>query len=168
VTRPFKPHGRDKNTSHKSKTETVCLVSCVGEKRDHASPAKSLYTSQWFRKARAYVETTNLSWYVLSAKHGLLHPDAVIEPYDKTLNKMRIAERREWAASVIRQLEEAAPDVKRVVFLAGQRYREFVADTLINRGIKIDVPMRGLGIGKQLAWLKRHAPKERNRHRTNR
>lgn len=95
---------------------------------------------------------------MLSAQHGLLHPDAVIESYEKTLNKMPIAKRREWATTVIRQLEETAPDVKRVVFLAGRRYREFIADILINRGIDIDVPMLGLGIGKQLAWLKRHAP----------
>ncbi len=36
--------------------ETVYLVSCVKEKRATRSPAKDLYTSPWFRKAREYVE----------------------------------------------------------------------------------------------------------------
>ena len=35
---------------------TVYLVSCVGQKRSNPSPAKDLYTSTWFRKARMYVE----------------------------------------------------------------------------------------------------------------
>jgi hypothetical protein len=140
-------------------SETICLVSCVSEKRDRRSPARCLYTSQWFRKARAYVEAANLSWYVLSAKHGLLHPEAVIDPYEETLNTMPVAERRQWANSVLRQLEQTVPNVKRVIFLAGERYREFLADALVNRGIEVEVPMVGLAIGEQLAWLGSHVPK---------
>lgn len=44
-----------------------------------------------------------------------------------------------------------------VVFLAGQRYREFLADHLKSRGIVVEVPMEGLRIGQQLSWLGRHA-----------
>ncbi len=40
------------------------------------------YVSQLFKKASAYAELTCDSWYVLSAKHGPVHPDEVIEPYD--------------------------------------------------------------------------------------
>ncbi|WP_395858435.1 DUF6884 domain-containing protein [Arthrobacter sp. KBS0702] len=38
-----------------------------------------------FKKASAYAELTCDRWYILSAKHGLLHPDEIIQPYDMRL-----------------------------------------------------------------------------------
>ena len=48
-----------------------------------AAPAPALdpYVSQLFRKASAYAEAISGRWYALSARHGLVHPDTVIEPY---------------------------------------------------------------------------------------
>lgn len=83
----------------------IYLVSCVGEKHDRAMPAKDLYASQWFRKAREYVERRGGIWYILSAKHGLISADQVIEPYEQTLNRMPIAGRRHWAQRVREQLD---------------------------------------------------------------
>jgi len=37
--------------------------------------------------------------------------------------------------------------------LAGERYREFLVPELAEHGYATDVPMRGLGIGRQLQWL---------------
>ena len=42
--------------------------------------AKDLYTSDWFRKARAYVEHRGGPWFILSAEHGLVDPETVIGP----------------------------------------------------------------------------------------
>ena len=53
--------------------------------------AMDLYTSNWFRKARACVEETGCPWRILSAEYGLVHPEEEIGPYEKTLNKMRVA-----------------------------------------------------------------------------
>jgi hypothetical protein len=76
------------------KVETICLVSCVGVKRAVPAPAKYLYQSDWFAKARAYVEGIGSRWFILSAKHGLVHHDDVISRYKQTLNTMGICERR--------------------------------------------------------------------------
>ena len=62
------------------------LVSCVKTKLPRRAAAKDLYISDWFRKARACVESTGCPWAILSAEYGLLHPDEVIRPYEKTLN----------------------------------------------------------------------------------
>ena len=43
--------------------------------------------------------------------------------------------------------------VETVVFLAGQRYREFLRASLRSRGLSVSVPMEGLRIGEQLGWL---------------
>ena len=134
----------------------LVLVSCVKTKGAMATEAKSLYTSNWFRKARAYAENTGCPWLILSAEYGLVHPNARIRPYEKTLKTMRVRERRAWSDGVLASLGTYLDGVDTVVFLAGQRYREFLEPTLRERGLAVDVPMRGLGFGEQLAWLGRH------------
>ena len=136
-----------------SEMDPVYLVSCVSKKRSNRAPARDLYLSDWFIKARTYVEATGASWFILSAEHGLVAPDDLLEPYEKTLNTMSVSDRRRWAEKVINQMSEKMPKAKSVVFLAGQRYREFLVDHLRNQGVSVEVPMRGLRIGEQLAWL---------------
>lgn len=137
---------------------TVYLVSCVSQKRERACEARDLYVSELFRKARRYVETSGCPWFVLSAEHGLVAPGQVIAPYERTLNKMGVADRRVWAERVAAQLAETIPDLSRVVFLAGERYREFLTQLLAGREVAVSVPMQGLRIGEQLRWLGQHSP----------
>ena len=139
-------------------TSALCLVSCVAQKLSHAAPAKDLYRSDWFRKARRFVEARGWPWLILSAKHGLLEQEQVIAPYNKTLKKMRVAERRDWAEGCLEALGPHLVGVKSVVFLAGKEYREFLAPALRDRGIEVHVPMAGLRRGEQLAWLNDHTP----------
>lgn len=138
-----------------SQSGTVYLVSCVGKKQRHACKASELYTSQWFLKARAYVQATHCLWFILSAEYGLLTPDRVVEPYDKTLNHMKRSERQEWARRVIAQMDGELPPADQIVILAGKRYRELLIAYLRRRADRVDVPMEGLAIGKQLQFLQR-------------
>ena len=89
-----------------------------GKKRSAPAPARDLYTSDLFNKARAYVERTDKPWLVLSAKYGLVHPNDVIAPYDLTLNTMRVADRRRWASRVLTQLEPHLDGIGSIIFLA--------------------------------------------------
>ena len=130
------------------------LVSCVKTKLPTPAPAKDLYNSDWFRKARACVESTPCPWRVLSAQYGLIHPDQEIRPYEKTLNQMAVAERRAWASDVPDAMQPLLAEVHTVVFFAGVRYREFLEPALHERGVAVSVPMSGLRQGHQLAWLK--------------
>ena len=129
------------------------LVSCVKTKLARPAKAKDLYVSDWFRKARAYVEREGGAWRILSAKYGLVDPEDVVRPYEKTLITMRKVERSTWAGNVLEALEPCIADADTVVFLAGERYREFLEPALRSRGVALDVPMRGLSQGRQLAWL---------------
>lgn len=135
---------------------TVYLVSCVSKKRETPSRARDLYISDWFLKARAYVEGTHSPWFILSAEYGLVPPDKVLAPYERTLNTMGISERRAWASKVKAQMETSLPAADRMVVLAGQRYREFLIDYLRQRAEFLEVPMEGLTIGKQLRYLAAH------------
>lgn len=134
----------------------VYLVSCVSQKRMEPSLGRDLYISVWFRKAHDYIQAVGCPWFILSAEYGLVSPDQVIAPYEKTLNTMPVASRRQWAKEVLVQLDEAVPNLSRVVFLAGKRYREFLEGHLGNHKVRVSVPMEGLRIGEQLRWLSQH------------
>jgi hypothetical protein len=135
------------------------LVSCVSVKQSVRSRAKDLYVSDWFRKARRYIELSGGPWFILSAEHGLVHPDTLIAPYERTLNKMGVRDRRDWAARVIEQMKRELPRTEEIVVLAGDKYREGLIDYLRSRA-SVSVPMEGLPIGKQLRWLGENAPSE--------
>lgn len=134
-------------------TPKIYLVSCVSKKRSELSAAKDLYISDWFFKARAYVEATSSPWFILSAEYGLVNPDQIVPPYERTLNTMGVAERRSWADRVCRQLELQLPNPCAVTILAGMRYREFIMDFLRRHASSVDVPLEGLRIGEQLGWF---------------
>jgi hypothetical protein len=59
---------------------------------------------------------------------------------------------------VAAQLAKAVPVLSRVVFLTGERYREFLVRPLADRGVEVLVPLQGLQIGEQLRWLAEHSP----------
>lgn len=132
---------------------TIYLVSCVSKKQDIPCEARELYQSDWFKKARAYVEARGMPWFILSAKHGLVRPEEVIAPYEQTLNKMPVIERRAWAEGVGRKLADHVSKDDEVVILAGARYREFLMPTLRELAGSVQVPMAGKRIGEQLSWL---------------
>lgn len=134
-------------------TLTVGLVACASRKLQHPAPARDLYVSQLFRKASAYAEQTCDRWYILSAKHGLVHPDSVLEPYDVRLGTIGpgVPPVREWAAGVRCQLEAELAGLENVtlIALAGSQYRT----ALHSVPWPVEVPMQGMGIGRQLGWL---------------
>src|SRR4029077_14732358 len=99
-------HARHLATMSMEKVDTICLVSCVWSKKATPALAKDLYQSSWFFKARTYVESVGSCWFILSAEHGLVHPDESIEPYDMTLSTVGIAERRNWSRRVQQQMDE--------------------------------------------------------------
>lgn len=132
--------------------KTIVLISCVSKKLAHPARAKDLYTSALFRLNLAYAERLQPDViFILSAKHGLLRLDEVVEPYDVTLNKMRSREKKEWAELVLRQLrDEADLDNDRFIFLAGRNYRQYLLPHIRN----YEAPLEGLTIGRQLSRLK--------------
>lgn len=135
----------------------VVLVSCVKGKVPFASPAKDLYISNLFSGMRSYASNNSDVWYILSAEHGLLKPDEIISPYEKTLNKMSKENRLLWAKKVQQQLIELLPPHSSIVILAGERYREGIVEFLKVHGHSVEIPMAGLQLGFQLHWLKENS-----------
>jgi hypothetical protein len=129
----------------------------VKSKRTSAAPAGDLYISPLFRALRAYAIANADKWYILSAEHGLLRPDQVVAPYEKTLNTMPKRNRIDWAAGVQRQLLESIPSGAEIVMLAGERYRHDLVPFLRHHKFRVEIPLEGLPLGMQLQRLKQLA-----------
>jgi hypothetical protein len=81
---------------------------------------------------------------ILSAKYGLLHPDTIIEPYNKTLLGMPKQEQLAWMLKVSDQLLDQYPNA-RFVYYAGVNYY---------RGLpKGEYPFGNKTLGQRLQWL---------------
>lgn len=130
----------------------VVLVSCVGKKAEFAQEAQNLYKSAWFDKAKRYAQKYGVDWYVLSAKYGLVHFKEIIEPYDVRLPQGGDVQ---WAQTVADILHHKVNGAVLTV-LAGKDYRDKLIPALRELGHSIYVPMSGLGIGQQLAFLDEH------------
>lgn len=133
-------------------SNAVFLVSCVGQKLAQPAPARDLYTSDWFRKARAFVEShTSGPWGILSALHGLVPSTTELAPYDLTLSDYNQADRLRWGQRTALSIRHVFPMHTPLVILAGRQYRDLILGYLT--GYDVQVPMAGLGIGQQKAWL---------------
>jgi len=146
---------------------THVIVGCGKQKRDHPTEARDLYTSTYFGAKRTYAEAVGDWWHILSAKHGIIPPDYVIDPYDVTVSDLTDDE---WCDRVAARLPDDVVDrfarVDRVEVLAGRAYVDPIRDLLADR-IDADVvyPFEdaGLGgIGAQMKWCRDRATEASN------
>ncbi len=137
---------------------TVALVSCGSSKAAVASMAQDLYLGHLFAAQRAYAERYAHAWHILSAKHGLVDPRTILEPYDLALADQSIEARKVWGASVVRDLKRIYPSATTFIMLAGSAYRKAITHAMANEAIrwrcwKIDEPLAHMPIGRQRQWL---------------
>ena len=132
----------------------VVLIPCVSKKKESEAKAENLYDSSLFNYSLKYARKLNPDKiYILSALYGLVELTDVIKPYNKTLNEMGKKDRIKWSEMVIGQMKEKSVDFDndKFVILVGIRYREY----LLNHIKNYEIPLEGMGIGKQLGYLKR-------------
>lgn len=136
----------------------IVLVGCVKTKLHRPAPARELYTSSLFRKARCYAESTGNTWFVLSAEHGLVSPDTVLQPYNLQLSETSREYRRAWGLQVAQQLKKrTGPLAGKVIEVhAGSAYADAIRVHLVTEGADVLEPLHGLRQGERLAWYGHH------------
>jgi hypothetical protein len=135
------------------KTRRAILVSCGAAKLARPAPAADLYTGPLFRKARGYAEAAGHPWFILSARHGLVEPTAVLEPYDTKLADLTPAEQTAWADGVARALLYRGFGGWGVIEVhAGDGYARPLRAALGPLALEVVEPLAGLGIGQRLRW----------------
>jgi len=130
----------------------IILISCASKKKKHKVRAGDLYISPLFRFSLVYSKTLKPDKiFILSAKHRLLNLNDEIAPYNETLNDKSTSDVKVWAEKVVIQLEKIT-DLENDLFiiLAGEKYRKYLLPHIKN----YKIPLKGLRIGEQLAFLK--------------
>tara|TARA_R100000951_G_scaffold114522_1_gene119581 strand:+ start:855 stop:1511 length:657 start_codon:yes stop_codon:yes gene_type:complete len=135
----------------------LVLVACCGEKLEGSHRAEDLYQSQLFKASAAWAKANGKEWAILSAKHGLVWPDEVIESYDVVLStpKSRSPHLKPiYYKNVIRKIRDYKNRVScpKIAVLAGKHYLEpfqYEPNT--------SFPLAGKGIGQRLQFLKKAA-----------
>ncbi len=140
------------NKSTKKIAKRIALIACSKSKADSKSKAENLYTGKLFKLSLAYAKNLQIDKiYILSAKHGLLDMNAIIEPYDLCLWSKNKAERVIWSEKVIKQLKEVTNISEDHFYIfAGIPYREGLLSSLQN----YTIPLEGLTQGRQMQYLK--------------
>lgn len=123
------------------------LIACSAAKLDHAAPAAQLYTGQAFKLAMAAAARAGADVLILSAMHGAVEPTDILAPYDRALSKMTRRERLIWEITTAAKLMQHRD--RTIVVLAGKHYAKALAGFP-----NVSLPLRGQGIGQQLATLK--------------
>lgn len=117
----------------------VLLVSCGKRKSNVMCQAQDMYNSPRFQKLKSIAEKCELQWFIMSAKHGLLSPDCIIEPYDKCLANCSIEYQKHWAKAIFEKLCEY--DKQTVFFvLANEDYSRNVVSLLTAAGYCVVAP----------------------------
>lgn len=141
----------------------VALIGCGAQKAARTCPAREMYRSQLFQAALRWALLHCDRVFILSAKHGLLRLDDVVEPYDETLPH-NVAGRLAWGRKVGAQIVGAVGEIEaRLVVLAGEKYADAVSFDDPEWEYEWEEPLRGLEIGERLAWFKRQRAAEHRR-----
>ncbi|WP_070120569.1 DUF6884 domain-containing protein [Bacillus marinisedimentorum] len=131
----------------------VGLLATARKKQNRPAPVHSFYTSTLFQKSIAYAAQYYDTLYFYNAKDGLLFPDTIMQPYDVSIRSLSSGQKLEWADRIVKQLSRHEPAGECSVFLHGGKvYRDYLEPALQKAGFSFEVPLQGLGIGRQLSW----------------
>ena len=102
----------------------ACFIACSKTKRKYPCMAKYMYMGSLFTKSFQFCKKfySKQPIFILSAKYGLLTPEQIIEPYEKTLNTFTQKELITWSNMIQKQLK--VQNIKKpYIFLTGKKYQ---------------------------------------------
>lgn len=134
-----------------------------------------MYTGPLFTACREWAEANTDAYFIASAKHLIVAPYELIEPYDLSLRDLD-ADTRRWRGRQIQlhfrsrwidfctfgkspQGFVVAVTRPRVVLLAPREYlfgfHEW-RERHPGDSFEFETPLKGMGIGQQMAWLRQN------------
>jgi len=146
--------------------EVVALVGCGKAKHTDAwiYEARNLYSSSFFGLKRDVAEFYGDIWYILSAKHGLVLPGTLLEPYDLALGDLEPSEKEEWGEQVADSLTDREAMFERspataIGLFAGSDYRDPLLRALPDEfPLEVVFPFEGMGLFEQMSYLSNSLP----------
>ena len=122
----------------------VVLIGSSGVTADGPVRVGELFRSPGFARAREHAVHSQLPWFVLSAKHGLLEPDDVVAPYALELGDASTVYRSAWGEWVAAQLGERVQLRGATVEVhGGVDFAQPLRQPLARRGAALELPLPG-------------------------
>ncbi len=125
-------------------TGRVVLVGSSGGVAASPRPARDLFRSDGFARAREHAIGSGRPWFVLSAKHGLLDPDDVVGPFAVLIGDQPAGYRAAWAEWVVVQLADRVRLTGVTVEVhGGVDFAQALKGPLERRGARTEIPLPG-------------------------
>lgn len=146
-------------------SKRFALIGCSKKKNTNNPfhdmvPARDLYCSDLFKKRVEHIESRGLPWFILSAKCGCINPTTPLRKYDHTIMDKEPIDRAAWHVGAVSQLIDSiyydhgvrSPSDVCIEIHAGSKYCEPMRKILEILGFEVETPVKGMGIGQQLAY----------------
>lgn len=129
------------------------VVGCGRRKGNSAAEARALYVSERFQTCRTVAETLSAPFLILSGLHGLVAPDAKLEPYDLNLDTLPQEPRRIWANNALDCLNRMTQGP--ITLFAAGAYAEAIITSNVNRAepLPIFAPLTEIEAHHHKVWL---------------
>jgi hypothetical protein len=101
-----RPDSTENRALESAPSGRVVLIGSSSGMATAPGPAAELFDSPGFVAARERAVRSGDRWFVLSARHGLLDPDAVVGPFDDQLGDRSLGYRLAWGEWVAAQLAD--------------------------------------------------------------
>lgn len=129
------------------------LIPCGKSKLPNPAKVRDLYQGSLFKLSVSWAESHGFTWVVISALHGVLLPEQIIAPYNvsfsaKTVNPIKPS--KQWTERV--RLRLLSVQASRIISLLPKAYEDAIR--LQDIPTKQSSPLKGLGIGRRMRWLK--------------
>ncbi|MGY2200945.1 DUF6884 domain-containing protein [Pseudomonas gingeri] len=133
---------------------SIVLIGCGRHKKKSPTRAENLYTSTRFNISKEIASNIGARYFVLSAKHGLLEPAQVIEPYDVDISRLNEQEVIDWSEGVLNYIFSVSPEAT-VTVLAEEQYALplIECNSRLGFNLKLDTPFVGLATENLQLWL---------------
>ncbi|WP_244125131.1 DUF6884 domain-containing protein [Burkholderia gladioli] len=133
-------------TLYNQTAERLVVLACSATKLAHAAPAIELYRGVMYSTYRAHVRAeTAPAVMVLSARHGFVRPDTVIEPYEQRMTEARVEALLE---EIARTMPAAWPAGARTILLAGGKNYRRVMRAALERQAECGIGPAGASVAE--------------------
>jgi hypothetical protein len=131
----------------------IGIIACSARKASTMTAARDLYRGTLFSYARRYLESRGCEIYILSALHGLVAGDQILEPYDRKLLGRSDAW-RVWVARDLQTLVHRRPEPV-LCILPATYYAAVVASGISHQRLFPGLPLGRLIQTIRLGLMKR-------------
>ena len=132
----------------------LMVIGCSREKLEMAAPSRNLYMSDRFRHSVDLATGMAAPFVILSAKHGVVEPGEVLEPYDMDIATLSDAHQRSWAQAAVERLAVHAQG-RAISVLATGTYERLLlsANGARQQPLEIVAPWLELEAPDRVVWL---------------